>query len=356
METSLTPADTQNTTPLVSVIVPAYNNATIIVETIDSIINQTYQNWELIILDDASPDNTFEVLQAYAAKDSRIKTERISRDKSVKTHCAVRIEALTHAKGEFVAFMDGDDLFEPDAFEVMVRYLQNNQDCQCVYGLFREIDMDGNLIANADERHWNDLGDSHNAISSKDLHTWDNIILQRIPMMLQLMMIRRPFIEAAGGLNPYVIWDDYYFFTRMCVLNRDAVHRIPHYIFRYRYNHGGLSKSEQMFKKLLKNVRVVVDGLTQELQVQKLDPKYTPSFLSAKMYADIAWLRLRSDLRGQTVQACWYGFLDSRVTFADWLSFCGGLCAKAVIPDGLWQSIRSIKRVIKPSHRSLAAG
>lgn len=356
METTMESSASRVSNPLVSVIVPAYNNAAIIVETIDSIINQTYQNWELVIIDDASPDNTFEVLQQYAAKDSRIKTERITRDKSVKTHCAVRIEALARAKGDFIAFMDGDDLYEPDAFETMVRYLQNNEDCQCVYGLFREIDMDGKLIANADERHWNDLDESHNAIPSKELHSWDNIIFQRIPMMLQLMMVRRPFIDAAGGLNPYIIWDDYYFFVRMCVLNRDAVHRIPHYVFRYRYNHGGLSKSTQMFKKLLKNVRVAVDGLMDELHVDQIDPKYTASFLSAKMYADIAWLRLRSNLRGQTIQACWYGFLDTRVTFGDWCSFCGGMFVKAMLPDGLWQSIKSIKQALCPSKKAMVAG
>lgn len=97
---------------LVSIIMPSYNTAQYIAETIQSVINQTYQNWELIIVDDCSTDNTDIVI-------GEIKDPRIRYIKNEKNSGAAvsRNRALREANGRWVAFLDSDDLWKPEKLE-----------------------------------------------------------------------------------------------------------------------------------------------------------------------------------------------------------------------------------------------
>lgn len=103
------------TEPLVSVIIPTYNRAHTISRAIDSVLNQTYKNIELIIVDDASTDNTGEVIK-------RIKDERVLffKNNINKGAPAVRNTGLTMAKGEFIAFQDSDDEWIPEKLAIQM--------------------------------------------------------------------------------------------------------------------------------------------------------------------------------------------------------------------------------------------
>lgn len=91
--------------PLVSVIMPAYNQAQYIHEAIDSVVNQTYKNWELIIVDDGSPDNVADIVKDYTCKDKRIKFYH------TENHgvSAARNYAVSQSHGEFIIPLDADD-------------------------------------------------------------------------------------------------------------------------------------------------------------------------------------------------------------------------------------------------------
>lgn len=95
-----------NNKPLVSVIMPTYNRANIIATAIESVIKQTYENWELLIIDDRSNDNTEDFLKKYTTTDNRIKYIKNTRKKGV---CGARNTGLLEAKGDFLAFLDSDD-------------------------------------------------------------------------------------------------------------------------------------------------------------------------------------------------------------------------------------------------------
>lgn len=101
--------------PLVSIVIPTYNRANLVGESIRSVLNQTYTNWELIIIDDGSQDNTLEIVSAFV--DSRIRYFFIE-------HCGifgkVRNEGLKISKGDYVAFLDSDDLWSPDKLEIQL--------------------------------------------------------------------------------------------------------------------------------------------------------------------------------------------------------------------------------------------
>ncbi|SKB76358.1 Glycosyltransferase involved in cell wall bisynthesis [Salegentibacter salinarum] len=107
--------------PLVSIIIPTYNRAHLIGETLDSVIAQTYKNWECIVVDDHSTDNTSQVGLEYTIKDERITF--VKRPKgSLKGAASCRNIGLKNAKGDFVQFLDSDDLLAPDKLEVQFKY------------------------------------------------------------------------------------------------------------------------------------------------------------------------------------------------------------------------------------------
>ncbi|MEB3288250.1 MAG: glycosyltransferase family A protein [Vampirovibrionales bacterium] len=332
----------QTLIPKVSIVMPAYNAEELIGPALDAILAQTFTDWELIVANDASTDGTLAILEEYAARDARIKFKTIQRDKKATCHAAVRLAAIEDVTGEYLAFMDSDDLYEPQALERMAGYLDAHPQAQSVYGLHREVDHDGRFITQTAERHWNDLTPEHFTLDFDTLHSWENIILQRIPMMLATMMVRKSFFDKVGGLDPRIIWDDYFFFLRMFCEDRSAVHRINQYVFRYRFNKNGVSKSTEMFKRILKDVPLLVDYLSDKLNVSQYNPQYTASFLAAKMYADICWLRYRAGLNDQVVYAAFIAFMDTRVRFKDWLRSCGGLMGKALIPAPLWKLLKAL--------------
>lgn len=123
---------------LVSIIMPSYNTAQYITETIQSVIDQTYHNWELIIVDDCSTDNTDIVV-------GKIKDPRIRYIKNEKNSGAAvsRNRALREANGRWVAFLDSDDLWKPEKLEKQICFMMKNR-YYFSYTNYEEIDADGN--------------------------------------------------------------------------------------------------------------------------------------------------------------------------------------------------------------------
>ncbi len=111
--------------PLVSIITPTYNHEKYIGECIESVINQTFINWELIIINDGSRDNTLAVAQRYARADKRIHIID-QENKGIFRLAATYNSALDKAKGEFIAILEGDDYWEPDKLEIQVGVLKND--------------------------------------------------------------------------------------------------------------------------------------------------------------------------------------------------------------------------------------
>ena len=123
-------------TDLVSIIMPSYNTAKFIEETIDSVLSQTYANWELIIVDDCSTDDTDAVVAKY--QDDRI---RYLKNEKNSGAAVSRNRALREAKGRWIAFLDSDDLWTPDKLEKQIRFMEENG-YSYSYTNYLEIDED----------------------------------------------------------------------------------------------------------------------------------------------------------------------------------------------------------------------
>src|SRR5690606_8186561 len=124
-------------TPLVSIIIPTYNRAHLIGETLDSVLAQTYTNWECIIVDDGSSDHTDEVVGAYVQKDARFKYFHRP-DTHLPGGNGARNYGFLQSKGEYVNWLDSDDLTQPAKLERQVDVLFDKPSAVaiCMWGKF----------------------------------------------------------------------------------------------------------------------------------------------------------------------------------------------------------------------------
>ncbi|MBR7157068.1 MAG: glycosyltransferase family 2 protein, partial [Bacteroidales bacterium] len=109
--------------PLVSIITPSYNSEKYIDETIQSVIAQTYSNWEMLIVDDCSNDTTRNIVKKYILSDSRIKLYELPHNSGPSV---ARNTAIGKANGTFLAFLDSDDIWFPNKLEEQIAYMLDN--------------------------------------------------------------------------------------------------------------------------------------------------------------------------------------------------------------------------------------
>lgn len=122
--------------PLVSVIIPTYNREALITLAVQSVLNQTYRQIEIIVVDDGSTDNTREVLREYDGEIKYIYQERSERSKA-------RNEGFMRSRGDYIAFLDSDDLWLPTKVEQQVWVLNEHPDVGLVYAAVKFIDING---------------------------------------------------------------------------------------------------------------------------------------------------------------------------------------------------------------------
>jgi glycosyltransferase involved in cell wall biosynthesis len=139
----------ENKKPKVSIITPTYNRAHFITETLDFIIGQTFTNWECIIIDDGSTDDTKVKLAPYLKKDDRLNyIQRSSRYKKGPSGC--RNQGLDTARGDYIIFFDSDDIVHPDVLAICAEILENQDLLFCRYdktpfvGEWKKLNFDRN--------------------------------------------------------------------------------------------------------------------------------------------------------------------------------------------------------------------
>lgn len=144
--------------PLVSIVTPAYNAQATISLMIESVISQTYQNWELLIVDDCSTDNTKELVKEFCRKDDRIKY--FCTDHPTGGPAVPRNIAIENSQGEYVAFLDADDQWLPNKLEKQVRFCEENN-YSFTYSNYEKMTWDGKrdarIVKTREVTNYNDL-------------------------------------------------------------------------------------------------------------------------------------------------------------------------------------------------------
>lgn len=125
---------------LVSIITPSYNSSKFIADTIEGILKQTYPNWELLITDDFSTDNSIEIINKYVQQDSRIKLLKLGKNSGAGV---CRNKSIEAAKGRYIAFCDSDDVWMPHKLEKQLAFMEK-MDCALTYSSYMQMDEVGN--------------------------------------------------------------------------------------------------------------------------------------------------------------------------------------------------------------------
>lgn len=132
----------------ISIVLPTYNGEKYIEESIQSILNQTIQNWELVIVDDGSKDSTAEIIERYAKADNRIKV--IHNKENMRLPKSLNI-GFDNCRGEYYTWTSDDNLYEKDALEKLLLVLETMQDIDIVYALCDIIDSDGKFVKHVEK-------------------------------------------------------------------------------------------------------------------------------------------------------------------------------------------------------------
>ncbi|MCP9494749.1 MAG: glycosyltransferase [Pyrinomonadaceae bacterium MAG19_C2-C3] len=215
--------------PRVSIIMPAYNAERYIAAAIDSVIAQTYQAWELIVIDDGSRDRTAEIVKSYLAADVRI---RYIFQENRKMSNA-RNNGIKHARGELIAFLDADDLWLPEKLALQVETLDRQQ-VDVVFG-------DGFIFTDDDTRDESrSFSGSEGRIAGSDMF---ELMLTGNKIAVLSVMMRSETLTRVGGFDesPQILGcEDYELWLRLA--EREASFcGMKEHLVRYRVHAGGVS-------------------------------------------------------------------------------------------------------------------
>ena len=188
--------------PYVSVIIPAYNAGTTIAQTISSVLMQSFKDFEIIVVNDGSSDNTASIVEGLSKNDSRVKfISQSNRGVAVARNCAI-----SAARGEFIAPIDADDLWHSTYLEKQIRNIRKDSDAALVYSWSRYIDLDGNIVWTkhypvlggrvfARQIYWNIVGNGSAILFKKsaalEFGGYDERVVPTEDFMLQLKISSR---------------------------------------------------------------------------------------------------------------------------------------------------------------------
>ncbi len=200
---------------MISIVLPVYNGSDRISKSIDSILAQTYRNWELIVVNDCSTDNTLETVLQYCSMDGRIKIINNSHNQKLPRSLNI---GFASASGEYYTWTSDDNQFLPNALERMSQILSNDQSIDLVYADYSLIDDNNNYVKDSPKEE-PDVLRFHNVIGACFLY-------------------RRSLAQLVGEYDPdFFLAEDYEFFLK-CYENGNIFH-----LKEKLYNYGVHDKS-----------------------------------------------------------------------------------------------------------------
>ena len=207
--------------PLVSIVLPTYNGARYIRESLDSVLSQTFQAWELIIVDDCSTDETLQIAEEYAKKDSRVQVMHNAENQRLPESLNVGFRT---AKGKYLTWTSDDNIYLPMAIEKMVEGLDKHADCPMVCADMYYIDENGNIAGKAVE--------------------FDEYYMLSKDLVGACFLYRRTALEVVGEYDSSKVYvEDYDYWLRIskCM---GRIMRIPHILYKYRRHGGSLTATQ----------------------------------------------------------------------------------------------------------------
>ncbi len=204
--------------PTISIVIPAYNVARFLETTVASVQNQTLRDWELIIVDDGSNDRTAQVAETLAQNDPRVRF--VHQKNSGVSHARNTGVKLANPLSEFIAFIDGDDLWFPETLQTLYSTIHDHPESPAVYGLGQYIDMNGTVIGDEALEKWArerlEVKGSRRVRLATNGPTPVTSLFVRNYIPIGAILIRHSQYEKLGGFNTGLIgMEDWHLWVRL---------------------------------------------------------------------------------------------------------------------------------------------
>lgn len=239
--------------PKLSVIIPVYNVEKYIAATVQSVLDQTFQDFELLIIDDESPDQSVEICQQF--KDPRIK---IIHQKN-RGLGGARNKGIHQAQGDYIAFLDGDDKWLPQMIEKNIKYLEKHPDVGVSFNRSAFIDEQGDSLSTYQMPKLKDITPSYllrtNPIGNGSAAVFRREVLNAIKFQDNLYGVEEDFYFD----DRFRLSQDIECWLRIAIQTNWKIEGIPEVLTLYRVNSGGLSanllKKVEYWEKVVERVR-----------------------------------------------------------------------------------------------------
>ena len=249
--------------PKHSIVVPAYNTGAAIRKCVDSILAQSFNDWELIIVNDGSTDTTHAIVDEYAKADSRIKAIHIPNGGVANA----RNVGMAAANGEYIMFVDGDDWIESDYLKQVEMYMADNADMYIIGITQDHEDQDGRI-------YYSEIKGTpiHRHITNEHLPSEIGYLLNTMNMESScLKSYRASFLRKYNiqFLNGMIVFEDFYFVLQ-CLLHKPSISLIPFIGYHYRMELSYNPVARRGFRDLypsISNLFVVLNGINNTLSL-----------------------------------------------------------------------------------------
>ncbi len=258
--------------PTVSVIIPTYNRCNLLIEAVDSVLSQTYDNYELIVVDDGSTDETPSLMPDYNPRIRYIWQDN-------QGESAARNRGMALARGEYIAFLDSDDLWLPEKLSFQVPILQENGEIGLVFCLAQRIDADGIIIPGV-PLSYKRCG---NVMSLLD-------VLSGNPFPPCSVLLRREFIDVTGGFDTEIRYgEDWDLWLRLVTETKFSC--LPNILASIRVHADGqwFFPKHDVAQRLLDDHLKIIQGVFDRTPVIGVEAPTLQSEMIAKEYVGAAW-------------------------------------------------------------------
>ncbi|MEG3981376.1 glycosyltransferase [Microcoleus sp. T3B2] len=311
-----------NPTPRVSVIIPAYNGERYIAQAVESVISQTYKNWEILVVDDGSTDDTRQALQPYFDKIRYVYQEN-------QGVAAARNRGIQESRGELIAFLDQDDFFLSDKLAGQVALFDAQPSLGIVNSGWRIVKEQGETVS--DINGWE-------YFPTLNLKTW----IVQMPVLPSAMMFSRKWLENVGGFNSeFDSVDDADLVLRLALLGCESAW-LPQVTVCYRQHDKNVS-----IKKSLAQANLFIK-LKQNLFNKPDLPQHIRDLENPAFYEALTWMAWHLYYTGYPASAVEYyqkSFAytpySAKKTVGDWINRLGWCCKAYGFPRNI-QSLRNL--------------
>lgn len=235
-------------TPKVSIVLPTYNGEQYIAQSIDSILEQTFQDWELIVVDDCSTDNTATIIKGYTDRDTRIRVIRNVENQKLPKSLNI---GFADAKGEYLTWTSDDNMYLPQAIEVMYNYLERERSLYMVCAAMDIVDDNGTHI--------------------KESEKYDDAMFAMYNYIGACFLYRREVLQTVGQYDADMVYvEDYDYWLRI-KMRYGKIGYVEQTLYRYRWHENSLSIKRKQAVDIQRAImrEKYIDYIIEELRYDK---------------------------------------------------------------------------------------